>query len=295
MIRRDLVNDDDISAALAPYRQVRASEQLRAAVSQAPGRSPQPSTVVARWRRPGRRTVLAGAIAIAAVAVLIAALVTTGSDSRSDDDLEARIIAAARTAATDMVVHEMDHWPENSTPVDAETWRDETTLSVRMVTYGPDGSPASDWGQVELPAPPPGERPPGRRLMRTIDYCNREYTDEEETSYPEDAVEVSVLAPIISGLDHGSYRVDGTEQVDGREMIRVVEGSTSAITYLVDPDTHLPVMMRAEVGEGNDRAFTQTYEYLPRTPENLAQLQAADPPEGFQQVDELSYEYESCS
>jgi hypothetical protein len=75
-------------------------------------------------------------------------------------------------------------------------------------------------------------------------------------------------------------QVDGTEVVDGRELIRLHEVSYK--TLLVDHDTYRPV--RA-IGEGIDDNVTTTIDYLPRTPDNLALLRSVIP-DDFVQVDQ---------
>jgi hypothetical protein len=76
-------------------------------------------------------------------------------------------------------------------------------------------------------------------------------------------------------------QVDGTEVVDGRELIRMHE--VSYRTFLVDPDTYRPV--RA-IGEGSNNNATTTIDYLPRTRENLGLLRTVIP-DDFVQVDQL--------
>lgn len=76
-------------------------------------------------------------------------------------------------------------------------------------------------------------------------------------------------------------QLDGTEVVDGRELIRMHEVSYQ--TFLVDPDTYRPV--RA-IGEGSNNNVTTTIDYLPRTPESLTLLRTVIP-DDFVQVDQL--------
>ena len=88
------------------------------------------------------------------------------------------------------------------------------------------------------------------------------------------------------GRSGGARRwFDGTEVVDGQELVRVVEAEpTSDVVRYVDPDSYRPV--RAVGGdEGHD--YVTTIEYLPRTPELLAAFTPVIP-EGFAEVDPLT-------
>lgn len=248
-----------------------------------------------RGRGPGRRTVLAGVASIAAAAMLIAGILVAGSDKNDESGVEAKIIAATEDAMADLVVHTVTDWAWTTGPVDQEGWGDQTSLSIRFLNYAEDGELSSDWGQTEVPAEePPGELPPGTRLMRTVDYCFEEYSVEEREFFSP-----AVVASIAEDLARGWMREDGTEVVDGRELIRVVVAdsgpySPADATWLVDPETYLPVQLVGDASDGTDagpdidQGYVTTFEYLPRTPDNLAQLRAADPPAGFVQVDELS-------
>jgi hypothetical protein len=73
-------------------------------------------------------------------------------------------------------------------------------------------------------------------------------------------------------LETGDIVVDGTEQRDGQELIRL-RNHDSSYVYLVDPETYLPVQETAS-------GVVTTYERLPRTPENLALL-SPPVPDGF--------------
>jgi hypothetical protein len=85
----------------------------------------------------------------------------------------------------------------------------------------------------------------------------------------------------------GLWVEDGTEVVEGRELIRLAlsdrePGESGETIMLVDPDSYLPVQARGRMLTGEP--FSQTYEYLPRTAANLALLQPAVPA-GFAKVE----------
>jgi hypothetical protein len=84
---------------------------------------------------------------------------------------------------------------------------------------------------------------------------------------------------IRSQLACGAYTVVGHQLVDGIDAIKLTNGTTNSLTsttLLVNPATYLPI----EVTTGQ---MHLTFQWLPATPANLAQLQVAVPT-GYQQV-----------
>lgn len=242
------------------------------------------TAVVDLGRRPGRRTVLAGVGAIAAAAALIAGIVITGPNDAADADLEAKIIAATESALADSIEYEVTDWPDTPAQPDLEAWRDQTTAATRLLAYTEDGERSIDSGPVEAPSPDDeGPDPSKLSLDRVVDYCFEEYAV-QEVPIPPGATDISSsLAEAVSRhLADGSMHEDGTEVVDGRELIRVIEDSAPDAIWYVDPDTYRPVL---GVGAGPDNTAVTTIEYLPRTPENLAQFSPVIP-DGFVEVDE---------
>ena len=102
-------------------------------------------------------------------------------------------------------------------------------------------------------------------------------------------IDPDALGMLRDDVAAGRLVEDGTEVVEGRELIRLagIEGTaTAGHVVLVDPDTYLPVRAR---GTLDGRTYRQTYEYLPRTPDTLALL-VPPIPEGFIRVDPLTGE-----
>jgi hypothetical protein len=156
--------------------------------------------------------------------------------------------------------------------------------------------------------------------LRQVDYCFGEYTEYDQTAIP-GSIEADDIG---ESLASGHFVEDGTETVDGRELIRLVQvpadlepgapgrngtnpGATTTVPsgpttsldpdtfeytehiYLVDAETFRPVKIIGYPGEAadySDATYVATIDYLPRTPENLAKL-SAPAPEGFQLVPEL--------
>jgi hypothetical protein len=252
--------------------------------------------------RPGRRLVVAGAVSMAAAA-LVAAFAIVGSGSggpggEAERDLAPRIISETRSALADSVEYEVTDSSDTPTGLDVETWRDQTSAAVRMLSYIADGrGPSLDWGPVTPPAPDATGWSPGPHPQRAVDHCFREYAVENRP-IPDDAIDVSasVARSVADGLRDGSMRTDGTEVVDGRELIRVIERSDpGANVWYVDPSTYRPVrhVYNGELDPGAGGGpvppphEVTTIEYLPRTPELLAQFSPAVP-EGFARVDRLT-------
>jgi hypothetical protein len=220
-------------------------------------------------------------------------------------------------------------------------WTDETTGAFRDLQRDAAGAPSFDSGLATPPAADGSSAPSAS--ARTVDYCFSEYTEGDPGGLPVGAG--SATRWIQNYLEWGWLVEDGTQVVDGRELIRLREATaeerqaagnggndaaalnpaaqqdaldalaedgtespptTSAdaelppaatdelppaatdeaepSVTLVDPETYRPVMT---IGyPGSEYEYVQTYDYLPRTPENLAQL-SPSVPEGFAQVDEL--------
>jgi hypothetical protein len=309
-----------------------------------------------RERRRARRSLLLGAGALAAAAALVVgvavlpagdgdvdgAVVDAGSPPPGipvppTSELAPLVIAATQEATATSVVHITQ---DNASYGDDEGWIDETTGATRWLQYDDDGEPLLDWSQK------------GDDTV-TVDHCFAEYT-EGVAGLPPPAGDATRW--VQSFLADGLLVEDGTQVVDGRELIRLrevplseldrnspyarrlrerlqaaaeAEAATEAVgtsvpqavgtsddeeadatlvdpfarrlsereqaaaetvgssddeelgVTLVDPDSYRPVMVIA-----GDHGYTQTYEYLPRTPENLARLEA-QVPEGFTRVPDV--------
>lgn len=87
-------------------------------------------------------------------------------------------------------------------------------------------------------------------------------------------------AELRADLASGQITLVGTEQVDGRstEHLRLnlsgEDAKVAGMDLWVDSDSYLPVKMLARKGPYH---ITVTYEWLPRTPENLAHLELTVP------------------
>jgi hypothetical protein len=291
-------------------------------------------------QRRARRSLTLGVGAIAAATALVVGVVAQqsgggdGDGDRTDtgaepapgtpipptSELAPLVIAATDEAAATSIVHISQ---DNDSYGDSEGWIDETTGAGRLLQYGDDGEPRFDSSETA-------------DATLTVDHCFAEYA-EGVPGLP--VVGHNATRWVQNQLADGWMVEDGTEVVDGRELIRLrevpwadrdpdtfghkravvtpgsgqdepalspedeaaVRGIEEALddvqreamenmppqteedlsVALVDPETYRPVQL---VGPG--RSYVQTYEYLPRTAENLALLEA-QVPEGFTQVPDV--------
>jgi len=242
-----------------------------------------PAVVKLTPRRSRRaRAVLAAAAAVVAAGVASAQLVGTSSET----PLMGRIVAATDEAAASSVVHWVD---EQTLPGEAgpssvmESWTDEASDTTRTVMRG---AAAGHVGRLDLmvdvgPLTGPTIDSPAHSGQRVVDYCRRQYVDHVDTHGASIDIERDALRTVRDQVAAGRLVEDGTEVVDGRELIRLTRiepADAAGDVLLVDPDTYLPVRARGTLSTGE--TFSQTYEYLPRTPENLARL-LPPIPDGF--------------
>jgi hypothetical protein len=304
-----------------------------------------------RRSQPRRRRSIAVSVAsIAAAAAVVAGVVILGDSDRGTAprsesatgepgsvDLAAEIVTATRQATAESVVHVFQ---DSTTIPDGEAWTDETSGTRRDLFYDVAGDPAYDSGALTAPAPdatapelPDDPTDPSWPLVRSrvVDHCFGEYA-EIMTGALHGGTEAERVG---RRLAEGALVEDGTQVVDGRELIRLIEvpapigqgvpqtgevwveeeqlvvegdapepttttteapASTEPVRpedideslvehiYLVDPETYRPMMILGY--QGTDAEYTMTFEYLPRTPENL-ELLVTPIPDGFVQVDEL--------
>lgn len=259
-------------------------------------------------RRTGRRLVLSGIGAAAAAATLVVALsMQEGDDAPATPepdesaaipaDLVAKVGAATAEANATMIVV-----MTTTSGVTYEAWADEVSGSVRMVIRNAAGEVVSD----AHPATVPTDAPSDHKAV-AFDYCAKTYT--EVDALIDGAPNASFTDFVQTGLDTGTLVPDGTEVVDGKELIRLVEkplpSSESVIgdvveivdddgttrtsirsfedaepgVVWVDPETYRPVKYR-DPALGSDKF----YEYFERTPEKLAEM-SPPVPAGFTHVD----------
>jgi hypothetical protein len=239
----------------------------------APGRADR------RARRNGRRMLLAGVGSIAAAAVALAAIAVTGSGSGGPSDgdsseaeatdpdadgspttggpdisLAAQITAASREASQTSLIHTLrdnQYVPDGGAPAgDEESWTDEQSGARRDLYYDSNGEPSFDTGRVTAPAvddPGPPPLPPDaqpfdpslpQERLRQVDYCFSEYTEYDQTAIP-GHVEADRIGEWW--LAEGTLVEDGTETVDGRDLIRLVQVPADLLRPEPRPDGSMAV------------------------------------------------------
>ncbi|HET6952712.1 MAG TPA: hypothetical protein VFI47_20190, partial [Acidimicrobiales bacterium] len=177
-----------------------------------------------------------------------------------------------------------------------EFWTDETSDATRILSRDAQGDPLWDVG----PLAGPTVESPSHSGQRAVNYCAREYVDHRDTGGASTDIDVDGLRQLRDDIAAGELVEDGTEVVDGRELIRLIRPDADAgvdlVVTLVDPDTYLPVRARGTIRHGGvGETFSQTYEFLPRTPENLL-LVSPPIPDGFRQAhpDRGGFDPASC-
>jgi hypothetical protein len=223
---------------------------------------------------------------------------STGAPERPVVSLEAEVASTMRRIYADSVVHTTSTRPAY---LRSEDWTDYVTGAHRMRWFNEDGSVKSDTGVVR-PADPAEPA-----FYRTVDHCTRQYTEEVK---PISSVEIlrDNADWWLDVLDQGGLVEDGTETLDGRELVRFRFDPQLPATYsdedrdgvwestdpdespvytgnqriLVDPDTYELVRMVTE-DELDGGQFIEDYEFLDRTPETAALATIPIPP-GYTEV-----------
>ena len=236
-------------------------------------------TVDRRHRLRGRRSLYAGAGAIAAAIALVAAVaISPPHTGTGDDELGTLIVSATRQASDERILHVVTDvvrpLPEfdrhNLSNTDSEEWSNWAAPGhdIHVVSR--------DYETGELVAEAGGKAEPDGDT-RSIDHVARTYVEGCRHSSGFKGEGDSEV--IREELAEGHYFQDGTQVVDGEELIVIRIRSeendrgewvdSSRFALYVDPDTYLPRLQRFYEEDG-DLEREETYEYLPRTPENIA-------------------------
>lgn len=166
-----------------------------------------------------------------------------------------------------------------------ESWRDETSGIARLLFLGAQGEPVMDVG----PLTGPTVESPEYSGQRVADHCVAAYTDHVDTGGA--STDMGAGADDVRDfIAEGTLTEDGTEVVDGRSLIRL-RGEDDDV-WLADPDTYRIVGQRSTL---SGVTYTSTYEYLPRTADNLGLLTPSIP-EGFTpNPGPMDHDMHSCS
>lgn len=139
---------------------------------------------------------------------------------------------------------------------------------------GWDGRTVWEWGAAGLDED-------GYTGWVEVDHCDAEYTDASREVMPERMIGNDLR----DAVESGRLVIEGTEVKDGRDAIRIVDGTeaSSDETLWLDAETLLPFRLEGASGEGHAGGYLITVEFLPRSDDNLAELVVAVP-EGYTYV-----------
>ena len=250
-----------------------------------------PARAVRRLRR--RKAAICAAVGTSVAAVTAVAVTLAGAgpaaDPRTSYVLLRAEAALAAVSQQDLIQQIHVTFAGNGESASDWLYRDDD----RLVSYGPDGRPTSD----------NADRVTGNQEISTgVDYTKKTWYQSAQTLHggapsamPPPCQEVAPLAynmPIPgfpdwanefrTALSCGVYAVAGTEQVNGKSLIRLTPAHPGNVntTYWIDAATYLPV--RAQLVYG-DSADEETFQWLSPTAANLAHLDVPIPA-GFTRV-----------
>jgi len=253
--------------------------------------APPGLAVAVRRRRVRQRWALTGALTLPVVAagVAVALVVPAAPQGVRGGPPAGTGAAQPRTAAFlaahteqaldgtgDSIVHTVSNVDDGTV---SETWSDPTGARLASST-GPAGAPTARYQESVV----------GDQLVfLNVDYARQVWwrdTIPVREKQPAGAVlGVPYGDPdsIRADLAGGSLLLVGSEQVAGHatEHLRLTVNAGGKVVVAedlwVDSTTFMPVRL---IGQKGSRHFTVSYEWLPRTAENLARLELT-PPAGF--------------
>ncbi|WP_444949841.1 hypothetical protein [Micromonospora ureilytica] len=158
-----------------------------------------------------------------------------------------------------------------------DTWTDKQTGRYRIDMYQVDGSPNSSLMTTVAD---------GKLRSIQVDHLDRTYF--EDIGSPEDATGIVFVpndpASIRAWLDKGDLEIVGQEQVGGHDTVHLrlkAATATYTVELWVDAASFLPYKAVADKsGRVTDDAEVSTFEWLPRTDENLSHFDLT-PPAGY--------------
>jgi hypothetical protein len=183
---------------------------------------------------------------------------------------------AALGAADDYVVKVHDAYKGGW----IDSWKDEQTGRSRVDIYRGNGSP--DSSLVTIVAD-------GKQRGTQISHLERTYFEFVDSA---ESATGTVFVPndpasIRDWLARGSLEIVGQEKMDGNDTVHLrLKAGTAAYTadLWVDSTSFLPYKTVADKsGKVTDRAEVSTFEWLPRTDENLSHFDLT-PPAGYEKA-----------
>jgi hypothetical protein len=233
--------------------------------------------------RPTRRLVLAAAPAIAAAAaaggIVVATRKSGGSRVPQAAALRTAILDAFDRARGDILATDRSIKVSNGPWFTERTWtypmfpRPGQKVRSRVTESGNDGQPAMDEESLYL-QPKPSSTAPVSGSVLVVDYPSRQWFQ----GAIDGVITIGGLSPaqIRADIANGTFRIVGTEQLDGRPAIRLTltaDDPALTKTLWVDARTYLLLQVTFTVIDGTTVTSNRVkYQVLPATSANLGLL-----------------------
>ena len=225
--------------------------QLHAAVARDLSRPHGPLTVLARLRPRRRRGLVAYAVGAAAAIALTVALLTAGGPMQPADAAILRDVVAALTPPSGTILHETGtiSLPGQPAPQSFELWAQADAPYGVTYKLGSDGSAVSGY------------------------HFNSSATGPAVHSPDSDHAPLDAAKTLRALVQSGNASLVGTTTIHGVAAYELQVSGAPADTldgtaYVAQSD-YRPLLIQTTSGE---TISYSTYEYLPDTPANLAQL-----------------------